>query len=63
MMYLSHSTEKGTLTAHQSKRERDEWCARTGAVPVTKEEAKKVKPTWTAADWRRFELLAGYQAE
>lgn len=61
MTYLSHDTKNGTLSAHRSKRERTAWCERTGAQPVTKAEAMSKRPSWSAADWRRFVDLAQYQ--
>lgn len=61
MTYLSHNQSKGTLSAHRSKRERAQWCARTGAEAITMERAKALRPTWTASDWRRFIALTDYQ--
>ncbi|CAJ1765580.1 hypothetical protein DRM94_04185 [Aeromonas taiwanensis] len=61
MTYLSHNTQKGTLAAHKSKRERAQWCKSTGAEAITMEQAKTLRPTWNAADWRRFTAMADYQ--
>lgn len=61
MNYLSHNPQKGTLTACRSKRERAQWCESTGAAPITMEQAKALRPTWNAADWRRFTALTDYQ--
>lgn len=61
MTYLSHDPKNGALSAHKSKRERDQWCESTGAEPITIKQAKELRPTWSAGDWKRFAALADFQ--
>lgn len=61
MTYLSHDPKNGALSAHKSKREREQWCESTGAEAITMKQARELRPTWNAADWRRFTAMADYQ--